>query len=39
MALYEDDELSVYDGNPVELYLFSYNNWDYSYTSSLYTIN
>ncbi len=38
MALYEEDELSVNDGNPVELYLFTFLNYHYSYTSSLHTI-
>lgn len=32
---YNSDELSVDNGNPIELYLFSYNNNTYSYTSSV----
>mgnify|MGYP002854428676 CR=1 FL=1 len=39
MGLYNDDEISVQDANPVELYLFTYENFHYTYTSSLYTIN
>lgn len=39
MALYRDDEVSIQEGNPVELYLFNYVDHYYTYTSSLYTIN
>lgn len=34
---YNSDEISISDGNPIELYKFSYNGIDYPYTSSQYT--
>ena len=38
MGLYSEDELSVDNANPVELYLFTYDGANYCYTSSLYAI-
>ena len=34
---YDSDELSVDNGQPIELYIFSYNGIDYRYTSSQYS--
>lgn len=39
MPLYGDVETSIENANPVELYMFTYNNANYCYTSSLYTVN
>lgn len=33
-----DDETSLDSANPIELYLFSYNNLEYTYTSHAYSI-
>ena len=39
MGLYNDDETSVEEAQPVELYRFTYKDDDYCYTSSLYGIS
>ena len=39
MGLYKDDETSVEEAQPVELYRFTYKDDDYCYTSSLYGIS
>lgn len=39
MALYKEDESSVENAQPVELYRFTYKDSEYCYTSSLYAVN
>lgn len=36
MSNFHTDEISIQDAQPVELYVFTYNNTDYTYTSSGY---
>lgn len=34
---YENEEISVEDAQPIELYIFSYNGTDYTYTTTYYS--
>lgn len=39
LSVYSDQETSLQDGSPIELYLFNYNEANYTYTSHFYAIN